>query len=100
MKKFNAIMMVGIMTAIMMAVSCKREYGTVTLGVNIDNGRDSKVYIDDLTPCWHNNDQIRVNDQTCITSAALGSSAQITDVVESNSYRAIYPADIVGNVDI
>ena len=100
MKKFNAIMMVGIMTAIMMAVSCKREYGTVTLGVNIDIGRDSKVYIDDLTPCWHNNDQIRVNDQTCITSAALGSSAQITDVVESNSYRAIYPADIVGNVDI
>ena len=100
MKKFNAIMMVGIMTAIMMAVSCKREYGTVTLGVNIDIGRDSKVYIDDLTPCWHNNDQIRVNDQTCITSAALGSSAQITDVVESNSYRAIYPADIVGNVVI
>ena len=87
-------------TIVIVAVGCKREYGTVTLGANIDNGRDSKVYIDDLTPCWHNNDLIRVNNQTCTTSAALGSSAQITDVVESSHYRAIYPADIVGDVDI
>ncbi len=83
-----------------MLAGCKREYGTVTLGANIDNGRDAKVYIDNLTPCWHNNDLIRVNNQTCTTSAALGSSAQITDVVESSHYRAIYPADIVGDVDI
>ena len=88
------------MAGMVMLAGCKREYGTVTLGANIDNGRDAKVYIDDLTPCWHNNDLIRVNNQTCTTSAALGSSAQITDVVESNHYRAIYPADIVGDVDI
>ncbi len=88
------------MAGMVMLAGCKREYGTVTLGANIDNGRDAKVYIDNLTPCWHNNDLIRVNNQTCTTSAALGSSAQITDVVESNHYRAIYPADIVGDVDI
>ena len=93
-------MIVGLMAGIVMLAGCKREYGTVTLGANIDYGRDAKVYIDDLTPCWHNNDLIRVNNQTCTTSAALGSSAQITDVVESNHYRAIYPADIVGDVDI
>ena len=101
MKRRHTTMIVGLMAGVvMLAVGCKREYGTVTLGANIDNGRDAKVYIDDLTPCWHNNDLIRVNNQTCTTSAALGSSAQITDVVESNHYRAIYPADIVGDVDI
>ncbi len=100
MKKIHTTMIVGLMAGIAMLAGCKREYGTVTLGANIDNGRDAKVYIDNLTPCWHNNDLIRVNNQTCTTSAALGSSAQITDVVGSNHYRAIYPADIVGNVDI
>ena len=99
-KRINTAMIVGLMAGMVMLAGCKREYGTVTLGANIDNGRDAKVYIDDLTPCWHNNDLIRVNNQTCTTSAALGSSAQITDVVESSHYRAIYPADIVGNVDI
>ena len=101
MKRIHTTMIVGLMVSIvMLTVGCKREYGTVTLGANIDNGRDAKVYIDDLTPCWHNNDLIRVNNQTCTTSAALGSSAQINDVVENNHYRAIYPADIVGDVDI
>ena len=99
-KRINTAMIVGLMAYMVMLAGCKREYSTVTLGANIDNGRDAKVYIDDLTPCWHNNDLIRVNNQTCTTSAALGSSAQITDVVESNHYRAIYPADIVGDVDI
>lgn len=100
MKKIHTTMIVGLMTGIVLLAGCKREHGTVTLGANIDNSRDAKVYIDNLTPCWHNNDLIRVNNQTCTTSAALGSTAQITDVVESNHYRAIYPADIVGDVDI
>ena len=100
MKKINTMMIVSLLAVIVMTAGCKREYGTVTLGANIDNGRDAKVYIDNLTPCWHNNDLIRVNNQTCTTSAALGSSAQIIDVVESNHYRAVYPADIVGNVNI
>lgn len=100
MKKIHTTMIVGLMAGIVMLAGCKREYGTVTLGANIDNGRDAKVYIDNLTPCWHNNDLIRVNNQTCTTSAALGSSAQITNVEGSSHYRAIYPADIVGDVDI
>ena len=99
MKKIH-IMIVGLMAGMVMLAGCKREYGTVTLGANIDNGRDAKVYIDDLTPCWHNNDLVRVNNQSCTTSAALGSSAQITNVAGSSHYRAIYPADIVGDADI
>ena len=101
MKRIHTNIVLGLLAAgVLLVAGCKREYGTVTLGANIDNGRDAKVYIDNLTPCWHNNDLIRVNNQTCTTSAALGSTAQITDVVESNHYRAIYPADIVGDVDI
>ena len=101
MKRHYTNIVLGLLAAgVLLVAGCKREYGTVTLGANIDNGRDAKVYIDNLTPCWHNNDLIRVNNQTCTTSAALGSTAQITDVVESNHYRAIYPADIVGDVDI
>ena len=98
-RRIYTSMIVGLMAGMVMLAGCKREYSTVTLGANIDKAR-VEVYIDDLTPCWHNNDLIRVNNQTCTTSAALGSSAQITDVVESNHYRAIYPADIVGDVDI
>lgn len=101
MKRHYTNIVLGLLAAgVLLVAGCKREYGTVTLGANIDNGRDAKVYIDNLTPCWHNNDLIRVNNQTCTTSAALGSTAQITDVIESNHYRAIYPADIVGDVDI
>ena len=101
MKRHYTNIVLGLLAAgVLLVAGCKREYDTVTLGANIDNGRDAKVYIDNLTPCWHNNDLIRVNNQTCTTSAALGSTAQITDVVESNHYRAIYPADIVGDVDI
>ena len=65
MKKIHTTMMVCLMSGVvMLAAGCKREFGTVTLGANIDNGRDAKVYINDLTPCWHNNDWIRVNNQT------------------------------------
>lgn len=87
-------------SAMVLAAGCKKEYGTVTLGATIDNGRNAKVYIDDVTPCWHNNDLVRVNNQTCTTTAAYGATAQITDVEGSSHYRAIYPADIVGDVDI
>ena len=101
MKRIHTEVILGLLVGAMALVAgCKREYGTVTLGATIDNGRDTKVYIDDVTPCWHNNDLVQVNNQTCTTTSALGATAQITDVVGSSHYRAIYPADIVGDVDI
>lgn len=100
MKRINTIMIVGLIAGTVLLAGCKKEHRTVTLGATIDNSRDAKVYIDNLTPCWHNNDQVRVNNQTCATSGADGSSAQITEVTESGNYRAIYPADLVENVDI
>lgn len=100
MKRINTIMIVGLIAGTVLLAGCKKEHRTVTLGATIDNSRDAKVYIDNLTPCWHNNDQVRVNNQTCATSGADGSSAQITEVTESANYRAIYPADLVGDVDI
>ena len=32
-------------SAMVLAAGCKKEYGTVTLGATIDNGRNAKVYI-------------------------------------------------------
>ncbi len=101
MKRIHTEVILGLLVGAMVLVAgCKREYGTVTLGATIDNGRDTKVYIDDVTPCWHNNDLVQVNNQTCTTTSALGATAQITNVAGNDHYRAIYPADIVGDVDI
>ena len=101
MKRIHTEVILGLLAGAMVLVAgCKREYGTVTLGATIDNGRDTKVYIDDVTPCWHNNDLVQVNNQTCTTTSALGATAQITNVAGNDHYRAIYPADIVGDVDI
>jgi hypothetical protein len=96
MKRIHTNIVLGLLAVgVLLMAGCKREYGTVTLGANIDNGSDAKVYIDNLTPCWHNNDRVRINSGTYRTSAALGSSAQITNVLQSNGYLAIYPDDIV-----
>ena len=85
MKRIHTNIVLGLLAVgVLLMAGCKREYGTVTLGANIDNGSDAKVYIDNLTPCWHNNDRVRINSGTYRTSAALGSSAHITNVLQSN----------------
>ena len=100
MKRIHTIVMVGLLTAVMMTMAgCKKEQGKVTLGATIESSRNAKVYIDKATPCWHNGDLLRINNQTCTTSAALGSSAQITDVDANEGYRALYPSNLLANVD-
>lgn len=100
MKKVYTMAIAGLVLAGMMAVAgCKKENGTVTLGATIESSRGAKVYINGVTPCWHNGDLMRINNQTCTTSAALGSSAQINDVTESSGYRALYPMDVLVDRD-
>ena len=81
----------------MLAVSCQKEEGTVTLGAEIQKTVNSstKVYINDHTPCWHNGDEVYINNAAYPIMAASGASARIEDVVSSSSYRAIFPASIV-----
>ena len=79
------------------ATSCQKKEGTITLGAKIQkpiNG-NAKVYIDDHTPCWHNADEVYINNAVYPVMAASGSSARIENIIENSSYRAIYPASIV-----
>ena len=81
------------------AVSCKKDQDVVTLNAVIQKvSNDSKVYINDHTPYWHNGDQIRINDADYTLQTAMENSAQIPNVANSTSgYRAIFPADILTN---
>ena len=83
------------------AVSCKKDQDVVTLNAVIQKvSNDSKVYINDHTPYWHNGDQIRINDVDYTLQTALENSAQIPNVANSTSgYRAIFPAGILTNSD-
>ena len=81
------------------AVSCKKDQDVVTLNAVIQKvSNDSKVYINDHTPYWHNGDQIRINDVDYTLQTAMENSAQIPNVANSTSgYRAIFPASILTN---
>ena len=88
-----------LIAAVLLASSCKKEQELVTLGAVIS--QPGKTYIDDRYPCWNNGDQVYVNNAAYPISAASGPSAQIADVVGSDSYRAIFPASLVpANMDI
>ena len=95
-KKLFLLSFIVVATA-MLVTSCQKEEGTVTLGAKIQkpiNG-NAKVYIDDHTPCWHNADEVYINNAVYPVMAASGSSARIENIIENSSYRAIYPASIV-----
>ena len=81
------------------AVSCKKDQDVVTLNAVIQKvSNDSKVYINDHTPYWHNGDQITINDADYTLQTAMENSAQIPNVANSTSgYRAIFPAGILTN---
>lgn len=83
------------------AVSCKKDQDVVTLNAVIQKvSNDTKVYINDHTPYWHNGDQIRINDVDYTLQTAMENSAQIPNVANSTSgYRAIFPAGILTNSD-
>ena len=83
------------------AVSCQKDQDVVTLNVVIQKvSNDSKVYINDHTPYWHNGDQIWINDADYTLQTAMENSAQIPNVANSTTgYRAIFPAGILTNSD-
>ena len=79
--------------ATLLATGCQKDQELVTLGAEID--QPAKTYIDNRYPCWSEGDQVYVNTAVYPVSAISGSSAQIADVVGSDSYRAIFPASLV-----
>ena len=95
-KKLFLLSFIVVATA-MLATSCQKEEGTVTLGAEIQKpvSGNAKVYIDDHTPCWHNGDEVFINNTAYPIMAATGSTARIENVVSASAYRAIFPASIV-----
>ena len=95
-KKLFLLSFIVVATA-MLATSCQKEEGTVTLGAEIQKpvSGNAKVYIDDHTPCWHNADEVYINNAVYPVMAASGSSARIENIMSSSTYRAIFPASIV-----
>ncbi len=79
--------------ATLLATGCQKDQELVTLGANIN--QPAKTYINNRYPCWNEGDQVYVNNAVYPVSAISGSSAQIADVVGSDSYRAIFPASLV-----
>lgn len=82
-----------LLAAVLLATSCQKEQELVTLGAVIN--QPAKTYIDDRYPCWNEGDQVYVNNSAYPVSAISGSSAQISDVVGADAYRAIYPTSLV-----
>ncbi len=95
-KKLFLLSFIVVATA-MLATSCQKEEGTVTLGAEIQKpvSGNAKVYIDEHTPCWHNGDEVFINNTAYPIMAATGSTARIENVVSASTYRAIFPASIV-----
>ncbi len=99
MKKQHIIFFAALMA--LCSVSCQKDKDAVTLNAVIQKvSNDSKVYINDHTPYWHNGDRIRINDVDYTLQTAMENSAQIPNVANSTSgYRAIFPAGILTNSD-
>ena len=95
MNKQHFILSIVLAAMAMLAAGCQKEEGTVTLGAEIQKPSNSKVYIVDHMPCWHNGDEVYINAAAYPVMAASGASARIEDVVSADAYRAIFPASIV-----
>ena len=82
----------------MLATSCQKEEGTVTLGAEIQKpvSGNAKVYIDDHTPCWHNGDEVFINNTAYSIMAATGSTAA-ADSAAAGSILSVFPASAFGS---
>jgi len=95
-KILNSVIVLAVVAACMIPVGCQKENKVVTLNAQIDNSGSSKVYINNVTPCWVNGDGIFINTSGSYTiSSASSNTAVIQNVSESSPYRAVYPASIV-----
>ena len=84
-------------------VSCQKDQDVVTLQAVVQNvNNNSKVYINDHTPYWHDGDQIRINDANyTLQKRSMANSAAIPNVTISTSgYRAIFPIGILTDSDV
>lgn len=92
----------------MLAVSCHKEDNPDTPGSPVTLVAetqslvdvDAKTYLDDLTLCWEEGDQIFINDSNYSVASATGLLAQIPEVPSRRTYRAFYPASSQNSYEI
>ena len=97
MKRQHAILTLIVAAMAVLTAGCQKDKESVTLTAEIQEtlSGNGKVFIDGDTPCWHNGDEVFINNAAYPVTAASGSLAQIENVVPANSYQAIFPAGIV-----
>jgi len=86
MKKISIIC--AALAIVALVSSCNKEENTVTLGVAID--QTSKLYINDHTPTWVEDDEIFINDEYYNIQNPNGGTGYLTGVTEASCYRALY----------
>ena len=97
MKRQHAILTLIVAAMAVLTAGCQKDKESVTLTAEIQEtlSGNGKVFINSDTPCWHNGDEVFINNAAYPVTAASGSLAQIENVVPANSYQAIFPAGIV-----
>ena len=90
----------GLCAMLLCMTACQKEEVDLTALIDNYNGNDAKMYVNEGGyACWENNDQVKVNNQSCYVSVS-NSSAVIAGVASADCYRAVYPASIVsGNIE-
>ena len=97
MKRQHAILTLIVAAMAVLTAGCQKDKESVTLVAEIQETLSSngKAYIDEHTPCWHNGDEVFINNAAYPVKSASGTLAQIENVVSASTYRAIFPAGIV-----
>ena len=97
MKRQHAILTLIVAAMAVLTAGCQKDKESVTLTAEIQEtlSGNGKVFIDGDTPCWHNGDEVFINNAAYPVTSASGTLAQIENVVPANSYQAIFPAGIV-----
>ena len=72
--------------------SCQKD--TVTLQARMGQFQsDSKVYMDDHTPCWYGGEDVVINDNVYGINVSGGNAS--FNVLSAAVYKAVFPADYV-----
>ena len=106
MKKNRIIIPLLAALVAMVSAGCQKEQDVVNFGVVIGSAGDSKLFIDGLTPSWHNGDMVHINGVDYPVQNINGNTAQILGVATAENqpsvfsgaqgrYVAFYPASAV-----
>ena len=90
MKRQHAILTLIVAAMAVLTAGCQKEKesGTVTLAAEIQEtlSGNGKVFIDGDTPCWHNGDEVFINNAAITATRCLST----TRPTPSQQHRALW----------